>query len=147
MLELIPLAERVGHSFARREPKEREDYLGCSRLGLVQAIQWICEGRCPHDNVQGYVVETCKRFCMDYASMLKSRGQGLGDYWEVVVEVDGQLIVDDILPYFTAREQEIILNRMAGCTNTEIAERLGITKQYVGQILDKIREKYERIIL
>jgi DNA-directed RNA polymerase specialized sigma24 family protein len=146
IIELLPLAERVAYSFARREPREREDFLGCSRLGLSQAIQWVCEGRCPHENLEGYVVSTCKRFCSDWVGVLNARAQGLGDYWVVPAVEDSSIIVADIMSHFTARQQEILNHRMAGLSGKEIAAEMGMSEPWVVWETKKIQERYAQLV-
>jgi len=144
IIELIPLAERVAYSYARRDPKERMDFLGCARLGLVAAITALAGGSVENPNTEAYVVAVCRGFCTDWVRV--RRGQGLGDYFTTEDNTDSAVVARDILSKFSEREQEILVLRMGGDTDREIAEKLRCSAAWVGQMFKRIAEKYERML-
>lgn len=66
LIELLtPLALRTAKRYSIFNQNKIEDIRSCAMLGLVQAIRWAPE-RLYDDNIQGYVVETCKRFIREF---------------------------------------------------------------------------------
>jgi RNA polymerase sigma-B factor len=66
----------------------------------------------------------------------------LGDGDHGIAEVDGQLALEPLLSRLPSREQEILrLRFVEGCTQTEIANRIGVSQMQVSRLLARSLER------
>lgn len=62
---LTPIALRTARRYSIFNPTKEDDIRASSMHGLVQAVRWAPD-RLYDNNIEGYVVETCKRFIRDF---------------------------------------------------------------------------------
>jgi RNA polymerase sigma factor (sigma-70 family) len=149
-------SHRIAVWYARRNRRQVDDLISAANLGLVQAVQWACEGRLRDSNITPYIASTVHRFCrecieQDHNIVVDRRAWKKGAtvcmVRDAAVEpveecpVDGALIMAEVLSLFCVRHQTVIELRLAGYKQVEIAERLNVSQPMVFKYLREIKEK------
>lgn len=157
--EHMKLARSIGIWYARRHRRQPDDLIGAANLGLVQAVQWACEGRLRDHNITPYIVVTIHRFCReaieaDHTVIVarKARKHYLATRGNPCsVEVHDETIIDDspdkniiygeLMSTFCTRHRVVIEYRLAGYTQVEISQKLNVSQPMVHKYLKEIKER------
>jgi RNA polymerase sigma factor (sigma-70 family) len=157
--EHMPLCSQIGRWYARKNRRQPDDLISAAYLGLVQAVQWSCEGRLKDHNITPYIVVTVHRFCRDaieadHTVIIERRarkeyrekkGEGLSaqltDQHVIEAPVDRRMIYAELMDTFCVRYQAVIELRLAGYTQCEIAEKLNVSQPMVHKYIKEIKEK------
>lgn len=155
----MPLARSIACWYAKKNRRASSDLIADGYLGLVQAVQWACEGRLRDYNITPYIVSTIHRYCRetiekDHTVIVERRARkhyivtrGLPVSVAVMDDrsteccADHGIRVAEAMSRYCPRHQAVIRLRMAGYTQTEIAGKLGVTQQMVGRYLRDIKSK------
>ena len=150
ILSNLDLARKIGLGYAKRKRRSADDMVAAANYGLVQAAQWISEGRCTDPRyVMGYIVETIKRFCredvekdhtivIDHRAKQRMYKEGLTDYG-TEQSPDARLLWEEELEQLNPRHRRIVELRVAGYNGLEIAAQLGVSHQMITKNMKELR--------
>ena len=159
IFEHMAMARSIAVWYARKHRRQVDDLVAAANLGLVQAVQWACEGRLHDHNITPYIVTTLHRFCRDaieadHTVVVERRARR--HYVEtrgkpVSVEVaddritesvaDKNILLVELLETFCTRHRAVIELRLGGWTQCEIAEKLNVSQPMVCKYIKEIKER------
>lgn len=155
----MDMARTIGRWHARKSRRQPDDLIAAANLGLVQAVQWACEGRLHDKNITPYIATTIHRFChdaieADHTVIIERRARkhyvetrGIPAAVEVADDrvtecaADHGLLYAELLELFVPRHQAVIELRLAGWTQTEIATKLCVSQPMVYKYIKEIKSR------
>lgn len=157
--EHMKLAKMIGIWYARKHRRQPDDLIGAANLGLVQAVQWSCEGRLRDHNITPYIVVTIHRFCREaieadhtvvvarkarkhyLATIGNPVSRELVDDTAIEDSPDKNLLYGELMAMFCTRHRVVIELRLAGYTQVEISNKLSVSQPMVHKYLREIKER------
>jgi RNA polymerase sigma factor (sigma-70 family) len=161
--EHMKLARSIGVWYARRHRRLPDDLISAANLGLVQAVQWACQGRLRDHNITPYIVVTIHRYCReaieaDHTVVVARKARrhyvatkGLPVSKEIVDEhaiddhPDKRILYAELMETFCVRHRVVIELRLAGYTQVEISEKLNVSQPMVHKYLKEIKERLSNL--
>ena len=163
------LTLQICGGYINRYPYKKNDIVSAAMLGLVKAVDWS-RTRLKNGNIAGYITTTVHSHISNFLrtdklikgncnlvpytikiSSIKYDEENWREYYNEAEATllppqydEDDIMVTDLINQFLIWEQKIIKMKLQGYTNTEIAKRLGVSKEWIGQSLVKIQKKLKR---
>jgi len=163
------LTLQICGGYVGRYPHKKNDIVSSAMLGLVEAVNRT-RTHIKHNNISAYITTKIHSHIYEFLRtdklirgnynlvpytimLLKTLWDEENEYYNEA-ESDSlppqydedTIVVTDLINQFTSQQQEIIKMKLESYTNVEIAKRLGVSSEYIRQILLSIGEKLKRRI-
>lgn len=155
------LAVKIATQYAAVIPSKSDDLVSAALLGLTTAVNWIAAGRCPHDNIVGYIIVTIHRFCSEFIEYdsqvriprdaVKTYGIDIAEHLASFEHNNDILDIDETdthvreciaLAISNSFEDFVIRKREEGYTDAEIANMCGCSRQTIQLLRQDIYKRF-----
>ena len=161
------MAWRVAYVFKKRLTISKglavDDLFQSAFYGLVQACEWIVEGRTTQDTITPYLATTVRRFVSDHIEhdhcvpverrALKKYYTQIGapylremfDHSTVTPVIEAGIVMTETIAMFPEKEQRVIHMMLAGRDQKYMSDELEISRRQLCEIIKNLRERSVRL--